>query len=169
MLSPPSHPNLQQRIKASARRWSKDNNKLIIDKWQSTIIFLHLKRNAKKIFTPTPKNKQHPPQQSPRFSRNRRRRTLKALEILSFRTTLRNHKNHFDIRHSMLSSQTAWWQPWNEVLHYEPHPMFPPWQNSLYPLAERFVKEGFCQGYTHWQRVCYVYRQRAIFGYQSPL
>ena len=61
MLSPPSHPNLQQRIKASARRWSKGNNKLIIDKWQLTIIFLHLKRNAMKIFTTTPENKQHPP------------------------------------------------------------------------------------------------------------
>ena len=25
----------------------------------------------------------------------------------------------------------------------------PPWQSALYPLAERLVKGGFCQGYTH--------------------
>jgi len=24
-----------------------------------------------------------------------------------------------------------------------------PWQNSAYPLAERFAVDGFCQGYTY--------------------
>ena len=33
----------------------------------------------------------------------------------------------------------------------------PPWQNSGHPLAERFAPCEFCQGYTRWQRACYVY------------
>ena len=145
MLSPPSHPNLQQRIKASARRWSKGNNKLIIDKWQLTIIFLHLKRNAKKIL--------HPPQRTSNIHRNNLQ-GFRGIGVgvpwrpwgFALRITLRNHKNHFDIRHSMLSSQTAWWQPWNEVLHYEPYPMFAPGKTACTPWQKGLSKKVSAKG-----------------------
>lgn len=42
-----------------------------------------------------------------------------------------------------------------------------PWQNSAYPLAERFAVDGFCQGYTYWLHACYAYRKEVALTLQS--
>ena len=42
-----------------------------------------------------------------------------------------------------------------------------PWQNSSYPLAERFAMRKFCQGYTHWQYGCYVWWRKAMLDHKT--